>query len=355
MMYHRINLDAKWEKLLQVECYNDYYISGKSSDFQFIPTNKTSIILKNYKLFLKESRHGFIVYCNKNAFIRIVNHKKGKIKKLTFLVKNKNNYLWNHTDLSFEDNNKVNYLTNNLKNIVGDKILLHKNEFLDGKGKVRLLNGFQSIKMDDLNDKIEVLTDKNEKINEKFWLEKRGDSKYIKLRELKEGKYSLRHGKHSQDFYVLDYIAEPIWGILDLYLTDIPKELSLLQKEDINYREYCISLKARSTFWKYFILSQDKNIELKVDDAKISYNGEPIEFSKPIKVSLSNGAIAYAIESKFPLELKEPTTVTDKLELKLKKNNKWLKKTLRIPKPDIKIVKPDKEANKIYSTTYIYV
>ncbi len=355
MMFHRINLDAKWDKLFQVECYNDYYINGKSGDFQFIPTNKTSILLKNYRLYLKEGKFGFIVYCDKVGFSRIINHKKGKIKKLTFLVKNKNNYLWNYTDLSFEENNKVNYLTNNIKNIVDHKLLLHQKKFLDGKGKVRLLNGFQTIRMDDLNEKSQVLTDKNEKINKKIWLEERGNSKYIKLREFKEGKYSLRHGKDSQEFYVLDYIAEPIWGILDIYLTDMPKELSLLQKEQINFREYCICLTARSTFWKYFILSQDKNTELKVDDAKISYNGKPIEFSKPKKVSLSNGALAYCIESIIPLGLKEPTTVTDKLELKLKKNNKWLKKTLRIPKPDIKIVKPDRKANKIYSTTYIYV
>jgi hypothetical protein len=354
-MLHRINLDAKWEKLFRVECYNDYYNSGKTADFSFIPTNKTSIILKNYKLFLKEDQYGMTMFCNKSAFLRIINHKKGKVKKLTFLVKNKNNYLWNHTDLSFEENNKVNYLTNNLKSIDGAKLLLHKKKFLDGKGKVRLLNGFQTIKMTDVKVKSEVLNDKNEKIDKNIWLDERGDTKYIRLREFKEGKYTLMQGNNAQEFYVLDYIAEPIWGILDLYLTDIPKELSLLQKDEISYKEYSLSLTARSTYWKYYIVSQDKNIELKVDDAKISYNGEPIEFSKPKKVSLSNGALAFIIESKQPIGLKEPTTVTDKLELRLKKNNKWLNKTLRIPKPGIKVIKPDKETNKIYSTTYIYV
>lgn len=326
-----------------------------TSDFEFIPTNKTSILLKNYKLFPKNDKFGFTMYCNKAGFLRIINHKKGKVKKLTFLVKNKNNYLWNHTDLSFEENSKVNYLSNNIKNIDDKKLLLHKKKFLDGKGKVRLLNGFQTLKMEDLGSKSEILTDKNEKVDKKIWLEERGDTNYIRLREFKEGKYTLKYGKQVQEFYVLDYIAEPIWGILDIYLTDIPKELSLLEKNEISFREYSISLTARSTYWKYYIISQDKNIDLKVDDAKISYNGEPIDFSKPKKVSLSNGSLAFIIESKSPIGLKEPTTVTDKLELRLKNNNKWLNKTLRIPKPDIKIVKPDREANKIYSTTYIYV
>lgn len=354
-MYQRVNLGFKWEKLITIKCQNNFYHDGQGKDFEFIPTNKTQIIMKNYNVFFKKETNGFSLFCNPDKFKRILEIKKAFDHKLIFLIKNKNNYLLNYTDLSFSDNNKMYYFNNLISSKNGSKVLIHDKEYVNETQALRIYNKYQSIKLDNFIKSTKLVDARQNALDKDRWLQEVENNKLVNLQELSEGHYSIQNGKSSTPFYVIDYIKEPMWGILDLFLGDLPKENSFFSSGKIDFKEYVINLNARKTFWKYFILSENKNVELKLEEVKVSYNGKNVDFTKPKKVTLSNGAQAFAIETKESIELKEVINVSDKLELKIKNNSKWLSKSVKIPKPKIKSVKPDRESNKIYSTTYIYL
>lgn len=354
-MQSKIDIGFDWDKLITVQCKHSFYRDGKGKDFEFIPTNKSSVLFKNYKVFYKSVDNGFMIFCNAPQFSRIHALKKVTDQKLTFLIKNKTSTLANYTDLSFNHFDEVYYFSNlHVSKNKGD-VLLHDEEFMKEQKKIRIYSPFQVLKYNSVAKGNRLIDHRGKEIKREAWYEEKFDMHVIKLKSLQEGKYTFVNGKESMDFYVMDYVKEPVWGILDIHLYDLPKSAGFLEKNKLAPVEYGINLHHRSTYWKYFIIGQSKELELKVDEAKVSYNGEDIAFTKPSKVVLSNGVEAFAIESKKPMELKEHVDVTDKLELKLKKGNKWQNKTYRVPKPKVDRVKPDRKSNKIYSTTYIYV
>lgn len=354
-MQSRIDLGFNWDRLLSVQCKHSFYQDGIGNDFNFVPTNKSSVLFKNYKVFYKSMENGFMMFCDAAQFLRIHPLKKITDQKLTFLIRNTKSNLANYTDLSFNHFDEVYYFSNLKINNLKDEILLHDNEFMKDQQKIRIYSPFQVLKFNELEKINKLLDHRGKEIKREVWYEEKFEMQIVKLKFLQEGKYTFINGKNITEFYVIDYIKEPVWGILDIHLYDLPKEASFLSKEKISAVNYGINLQNRSTYWKYFIIGQSKELELKLDEAKVSYNGQDIEFTKPSKVTLSNGVEAFSIESKQPLALTEQYHVTDKLEMKLKKDNKWQNKTYKVPKPDINRVKPDKTTNKIYSTTYIYV
>lgn len=354
-MQSRIDIGFNWDKLITVQCKHSFYQDGKGKDFEFVPTNKSSVLFKNYKVFYKSVDNGFMIFCNAPQFSRIHALKKVTDQKLTFLIRNKNSTLANYTDLSFNHFDEVYYFSNLQVNNSKNGVLLHDQDFMKEQRKIRIYSPFQVLKYQDVAKGNKLVDHRGNEIKREVWYEERFEMHVIKLKSLQEGKYTFINGKEKMEFYVMDYIKEPVWGILDIHLYDLPKVAGFIEKDKLVPVEYGIQLQNRSTYWKYFIIGQSKELELKVDEAKVSYNGEDIAFTKPSKVVLSNGVEAFAIESKNPMELKEHVDVTDKLELKLKKDNKWQNKTYRVPKPKVDRVKPDKNSNKIYSTTYIYV
>jgi len=274
---------------------------------------------------------------------------------LIFLIRNKNNYLLNYTDLSFADNNKMYYFTNLSTSKNGSKVLIHDKEYVNEAQALRIYNKYQSIKLDKFIKSTKLVDVRQNDLKKDLWAQEVEENTMVKLKNLSEGKYSLLNGKSSMSFYVIDYIKEPMWGIMDVFLGHLPNENNFFENGKLDHKEYVINLNARKTFWKYFILSENKNVELKLEEVKVSYNGKAIPFSKPKKVTLANGESAFSIETKESIELKEVINVSDKLEMKIKNNSKWLSKSVKIPKPKIKSVKPDRESNKVYSTTYIYL
>jgi hypothetical protein len=311
--------------------------------------------MKNYNLFFKKESNGFSLFCNADKFQRIRAIKKGVDQKLIFLIKNKNNYLLNYTDLNFSDNNKMYYFNNLTSSKNGTKTVIHDKEFVNETQALRIYNKYQSLKLDNVIKSTKLVDARKNNLDKDLWFQEVDNQQMVKLKNLSEGHYSLLGGKDSSSFYVIDYIKEPMWGIMDIFLDDLPKENSFFNKGILEHKEYVINLNARKTFWKYFILSENKSVELRLEEVKVNYNGKAVDFTKPKKVTLSNGEEAFTIESKNSIELKEVVNVSDKLEMKIKNNSKWLSKTVKIPKPKIKSVKPDRESNKVYSTTYIYL
>lgn len=354
-MQNRFNIGLKWDKLMSVFCNHEYYANGKGSDFEFIPTNKTSVNFKNFKVFFKGVDNGFHIFCSGEQFKRIHPLKRVTDEKLTFLIKNKNNYLANYTNINFNHFEEVFYFSNLDVNKLDNKVVLHQGNYCVDRKKLKIYSPFQVVKFASLQKGAKLLDCRGNEVPKKAWYREKYEMHVLHLRHLPGGKYHFINGKQEEVFYLIDYLKEPVWGIIDIHLYDLPKIADFMEKDQIKPLTYNINFQSRSTYWKYLIIGQNKELKLKLDEAKISYNGESVAITKPKKVTLSNGIEAFSIETKQPMELKELTHVTDKLELKLKKDNKWQNKTYKVPKPTIKTLKPDRETNKIYSTTYIYV
>ena len=354
-MLQTINIGLHWEKLFTLQCKNNFFKDGESKDFSFQPTNKTHLLLKKYKLFFKSNKSGFSIFCNIDQFKRIMNSERIAKNKISFIIKNNNNLLLNYTDLSFKDTNKLFYFNNLHKSIYSDMNLLHDHEFLTNSKKIKIFNKIQTLRLDKLDKNTALLDCKQKAVKRELWNSERHGHQNLMLRNLEEGKYSIKNGKLIEDIYVIDYIREPVWGIIDIYLNDLPKEYNFYSNNKIIPQKYHINLSARRTFWKYFIIGDNNEVELKLEDVKITYNGKSIEFTKPVKTILNNGVEAFVVESKKDIELQEVTDITDKLEMKIKSNGKWRSKVTKIPKPSIKRIKPDKVSEKVFSTTYVYV
>lgn len=354
-MQSRLNIGLKWDQLLSMKCNHEFYADGTGNDFEFIPTNKTSVIFKNFKLYFKQINNGFHIFCNREQFERIHPLKRVTDQKLTFLIKNKNNYLANYTNINFNHFEEVFHFTNIDVNNKKGKVLLHEDDYCIDRGKLKIYSPFQVVKFKSLQKNAKLMDSRGNEIPKEGWYQEKHDMHVLSLRNLQQGKYTFQNGKIEEEFYVIDYIKEPVWGILDIHLYNLPKAADFIPKEEISPIVYNINFQSRSTYWKYFIIGQNKELKLQLNEAKVSYNGEAVEITKPKKVVLANGIEAFSIETKKPMEMKELLHVTDKLELQLKKGNKWQNKTYKVPKPTVKNLKPDKETNKVYSTTYIYV
>lgn len=354
-MLNSLNIGFKWDALFAVGCNHEYYADGKGNDFEFIPTNKTSVIFKNFKIFFKGTANGFQVFCNLEQFQRIHPLKRVTNQKLTFFIKNKNSLLANYTNINFNHFEEVFHFSNLDVHKTKGTIKLHEGDYCVDREKIKIYSPFQVLRFSTFAKNAKLVDERNNEIKRSAWYQQKYDLHVLKLRNLSEGKYCFTNGKIREEFYVIDYIKEPVWGILDIHLYDLPSTGDFFPKGKLNPLKYNINFQSRSTYWKYLIIGQNKELKLSLDEAKVTYNGEDLAFTKPQKVTLQNGVEAFSIETKEPQELKELQHVTDKLELKLKKNNKWQNKVYKVPKPTIKTLKPDKKTNKIYSTTYIYV
>ena len=137
-MQSRIDIGFDWDKLITVQCNHSFYQDGKGKDFEFIPTNKSSVLFKNYKVFYKSVDNGFMIFCNSTQFSRIHQLKKVSDQKLTFLIKNKKNILANYTNLSFNHFDEVFYFSNLNVNNSKDGVLLHSGDFMIDHKKIRI-------------------------------------------------------------------------------------------------------------------------------------------------------------------------------------------------------------------------
>lgn len=362
---HEINITSRWGKLFMVKCLHDFYNNGMTSDLTFIPTEETQLLMRNLRLLFRPQKAGFIIlYDSNNSHNLFKTRQVEKLEKLTFLIKNNNDLLLNFSNISFGNMNKIYYLSNSFSNFEEDELnLIHPTPYIENPLGIDLIPKSRQLQLTfqkEINSKdLKLLDWKGNAVNISAILQKdlpkKLDGISIPLRYLKQGKYVLSaKGIQEKSFYVTDNIDEFYWGIMDIYLKDEEGKGQIYSEEAFLKPNYHIRFQARSTFWKYILISPNKkNGEYK--DAKVTLNGKTIPFLKPKDIVLNNGTKAYSIESKSPMKLQQLMTSSNKLELKLKKGNKWVARTVKLPKPVPKSIKPDKVSGKIYSTTYIYV
>lgn len=360
---HEINITTKWGKLFKVKCLHDFYEDGITPDFTFMPTGETAVLMRNHRLLFRPQKAGFIVLYNTQQVEDLLLRKKiNQLEKLTFIMKITNKFFLNFSAVSFENLNRTHYLSNSFSK-KSELNLIHPKTFLENSPNIEFLSKNRELQFsfpDLINTATIKLTNSeganihlNKLLQRK--LPKKIEQIWFPARRLSSGKYTLSaKGKWSRDFYVMDQTEDHVWGIVDIFLTGKNTTVSVFNENGLLKPDFHIQFRARETYWKYILINQQQRNK-KYSDAKVSLNGKEIKFSKPKSMTLNDGTEAHFIESKSTIKLEQNISDSHKLELKLKNGVKWLPRTVKLPKPATAAIKPDKETDKIYSVTYVYL
>lgn len=180
---------------------------------------------------------------------------------------------------------------------------------------------------------------------------------FVDMSHAPSGRYTLKCGDKSVDFYLADIPGRFIIGMLDIYL-DNENDDTLVDRNASNIEEVVrpqlmfFHFKSRPTYWRYFFMNYpDSNtIPLNILDER-----DGVEFSDPEKGMVANtGDSAVVIKSESPIHLMEKPNYLFYLQ---RRSGNRILKDVRLPSPRPDIVKPTKENDtfKIYSDIFVYL
>ncbi len=361
-MMQYIYVADNWEKLISLSCHHTFYEDGICKDFSFTPSMETDLALKNLKCIFRSQPNGFTILGHSEKSLKLFQSPVLKVEKFTFYINQNNGKFINFSNLPFTSFGQLYYFNNLTENKEkgSDAKLLHGQEYLYPKEdefcawrpkrfQVRVEQGKKiDLEVIDVFGKKVKLEDLPEKAPTRLIP--------LNLDSHSPGKYTLKTKQGDVPIITSKKRLERYWGVIDIYLEAAPKGNQIIVKNQFTPQEYSIKIERRSTHWRYFLIDQNnKKEQPKFSNPKVSTNGTELEFTNPEFIELSNGHQAAMIESKKPLPLSEMISNKDKLNLKIKKNGKWVSKPLKLPKPTIDLIKPDRETNKIYSETFVYL
>lgn len=352
-------------KLFRVRCLHAYYDDKVCKDFNITPSPECEIELRNDRLTFKQLPGGFIVFYHASQSVPLLKSPAFRPKKLTFLIHNNNREFLNFSDLPYPPQGSIFYFSNLHNNVAGkDKLkLLHTGEYAKGNDLSILSSTPKSFEYEFEKEvkykDIQITNQMGEVIPLPEVTEEMADFSQkrhkIDLNEYPEGKYQLSvKGKKgtSFEFYAGGPAFEDCQGIIEIYMTDeVPKAFKLADNKDVYPQEYHLQIDSRATFWRYNLIT---NSDSEFSSPSIESRDSKIKFSKPEKTTLLNGTPATSLTSQEMLPLKQ--FAEHKFELKVKKNNRWIRTPVRLPVPSTKMIQPDpKDQSKVYSEMYIYL
>lgn len=123
MPYNSFELQSSYRKILSVQIKHSYFTSGFLKNFEFIPTEETKKILKNYALKETSINGGIIILGNRLERFNAVLF-DNEIN-LDFFISIKDPNFYNYTDITYNLNKALLF-----RNQIND-IYLHKGTFVD--------------------------------------------------------------------------------------------------------------------------------------------------------------------------------------------------------------------------------
>ncbi|HEY8400999.1 MAG TPA: hypothetical protein VIK89_07040, partial [Cytophagaceae bacterium] len=145
-------------------------------------------------------------------------------------------------------------------------------------------------------------------------------------------------------------------AIVDIFLSGTIKNevVEGIKEFELPLYEYKIHFGARSTFWKYLLISK-YNSNLK--NTIINSGGSEVKFKGPSEVKMRNGADALEFVSETPLTLKEKPDY--RFQLKSVKAGAANGKTImdKLPLASAEVIRPESrnEDSKIFSEIIVYI
>ncbi len=358
-----VSLEMLWTQLLSLKVGHAYYADGISRDLTFQPTPDTELNLKNLRILFRETPEGFVLLADAKKSLSLVKSPLLKVEKLSFYIRNSNPRFYNFTDLAFPTAGSLFYFHNRMENLAGkQKIkLLHSGETFSAKEEEQVRWSSRRFEYELAGGKKAAKWELADALGNKLPADSavlpEGAGKLrIDLRDRPEGAFSLKAGDKPFVFYTSDKVLDGYFGILDIYLDQASGKYSWIGKDQFISQEYHLQFLNRKTYWKYFLVDQSaKKEKPNFSDPTLSINGTELPFGKFTFTELPNKHQAAVVESTEPLALEEHVSENDKILLKMKRDGKLLAKPIKLAKPGVEIVKPDKASGKIYSEIFAYI
>ena len=359
-------MENNWASLLKVHCKHAYYSDGICPDLEFVPTPDTAAELKNLRILFRSTKDGLALLFDQENTLRNLNSPLSQIEKFTFIIRNKNFKFLNFTDLPFPEETAILYFNNLTNNVGGDsksEKFLHSGDSAatDAAKQVQAKGPYFEVPYQSnakTPPKIQLLNPLGKEMDLEGAYEDLSKTKgtvRFSVPHIPAGRYDLKIGKEEWPLFISQLPMHRYQGILEIYLQGSPKSYELVGKDSLNEQEYTIQFNNRSTFWRYYLIDQSDKYSAPTFGSPSVSNGEEIKFSKPVIVELSNNQQAAMIESQVPIPLEELMSTKNRLNLKVKKNGKWLNKPIRLPKATADVIKPERETKKIYSEIFVYI
>ncbi len=361
-------------KLFEVVFYHTYYSSGTGDDFEIEPAFFCQSLLRSYGLLLKKTPRGFVI------LYEITRDELGdphplipidEELKLSFILKPKNSYFLNYSDLPLDSDPDYLYRLHNLNdNEQGGDLLLSSatdKNHLSLVDRTTLKSQFFHYSFDSINPsaKIEVLDELETVIIKHTVTIDEGRFNYpLDLLGRTPGLYTLWiDGVKRIEFYASDeLVGTGAFGVIDIFSNDhVPEEYRFLPPGQDSHPVYMMNIERRQTFWKYHVAFKNYEIDSKFNSIKLSVNHPDslINFIRQGVFDESDDIPTEIFISDTELSLTE--VPVKGIDLKLKKSgggggggsNIDLKKNL--PNPSIRMVKPDESGSNVYSEMFIYL
>jgi len=358
-----VSIETRWGKLLSLKVFHDFYKDEKYTDFKFLPTADTELLLKNFRILFRNQEEGLTLLYDKmqtHKLLKATVLRSNLERQLSFCIFNENRLLSQITEMEFEKDGEIFYFTNLIEDKNNKKGLINTTSIdaykLPLKRKtftVIFKNPVARKEVNIKNSRGDILLNKAvTDVDEK----KPVNDIPIAIEYAPDGTYIIEgsKGEHQKVYCYGSGFNPKTWGIFDVFLNESKNQFPIFNDKQLLSPELTMQLVGRSTYWKYLLISRFIEVE-DISEVKVTYEGKEFPFSEPKMVDLMTGGKAVMIESKNPIKATQLMFSNDRLGLKVKVNGKWSPKTVALPKPQVDMVKPDRENDKLYTVAYVYI
>lgn len=303
-------MTTNYKALFQVQCQHAYFSDGICRSLRMTPTAQCLALLSRYGCILRPDVRGVAVYGSSEPKWQSLN----ELKPLSFALSVIDGDLASFTDTGSTVTGAADATVFSFSNVSDDDdspngasetILLHPpgNVFANSLVPVQP-SRFTYTAAAQNSAALQIV----DALGNLVWVQDPSTqgltSVAIDLSNLSEGRYRLNCGGDAPyDFYRTATPAAAVWAFIDIYPARIPAGTQ-------SPATFLLSLSPRSSFWRYYIVSQSP-VERSYQDYRILFsspsgaatNGTPtISFSGPALQQV-NGLPAWVFESEQPIPL----------------------------------------------------
>ncbi len=361
-------MSNKFTNLFSVDFKHNYYTDERNSDFHITPTLSCMELLKDFGMLFRETVEGFtVLYPEFHDGDKDIPFKPIDINlKFSFMIKSRNPYFLNISDLPLNISSSKIYYFNNLTENTDDGALYLasdlSNRFISDTDRMSVKPQafhyvFDSVETSSL---VEVLDEANRVVfSEKVFPVEEVYQCFVNLAKFPPGRFVLKiDDVQSLVFYASNELYKtPVFGIIDIFKNDIlvPESYQFVNPVDsknVSPKNYRVYINNRKTFWRYNVILK-YNKEYKPHRLSVKHPVRGTKFNKNGVQSLPDGTSVVQFESKEQLSLLEKPVKGIKLRRKVQ--GKKEVEIENLPNPNIKFLNPDLENDKVFSDILIYI
>ena len=344
-----------YQKIVELQVWNDYYQGLQSGDFQFVPEHATHRTLRNMGLKLKEVSGGFRLFAALDDTGKLQKDPVAVPFKLVFFMRLTNPRFLNLTNLPFDlDGSKIYYFSNqasNKREVFGtgsDSLLLNQNDTTSSADQIKTSGKVYSYTHDgDDGPKIAELvwgdTDEVVASQELDPVDARYNFQF-KLEGLAAGRYKLmlEGGELDRFYYAGELALASYFGVVELFSQVETNYKWFTNAGLVSAKTYRLAFKRRETLWRYKVINRN---ELELTNPGIRETDTPWEFTH---------SGDHVFVSNSPMPLKEAPIKG--IALRSDQTDAASVLISDLPNPDPDLIKPDPgNPATIYSDIYVYL